>query len=98
MAETAKQSARTRGLGGKRVCRIAVSTTSEYDHKLTQISMATGGMNKSRIVDEILRIGLDSPNVIDYIQQAYGSQYEDFHFKAIKVNRNGKTEIIYQQK
>lgn len=98
MAYTAKQSAKTRGMGGKRVARFPVSTTTEYDNKLKRLSIATGGMDKSRIADMILRIGLDSPHVIEWIQQEYGAQYEEFHFKALDVTNNGIRETIYTSK
>ncbi|WP_054637787.1 hypothetical protein [Thalassobacillus sp. C254] len=96
--QSAKQSAQTRGMGNKRVARIPVSTTNEYDKKLTRLSIATGGMSKSRIVDIILRIGLDSPNVVEFIQEQYGAQYEEFHVTPMVVSTDGNKEVVYRSR
>lgn len=93
-----EESANTRGLGRKRVARFPVSTTSEFDHKLNQLVIATGGRHKSRIADEILRIGLDSPEVVNYIQDKYGGGCEDHHVSVFSLRSNGKEEIVYYPK
>ena len=56
--------AQKRNLGSKRCVRISISINNEYDRKLSRLSTSCG-MSKSEMTDQLLRIALDSPNVID---------------------------------
>lgn len=93
--KTVSEQAQTRGLGGKRVCRISVSMTSEYDKKLNRLSIACGSMSKSRLADELLKIALDSPNVIKFLQEKHGGAHEEFWINPTVIKQGAKQTVIY---
>lgn len=93
--KSASDQAQERGLGNKRVCRVSVSMTNEYDKKLSRLSIACGGMSKSRLADELLKIALDSPNVVKYLQERHGGAYEQFWVNPTVIKQSGKQTVVY---
>ncbi|MRX56146.1 hypothetical protein GJU41_19495 [Bacillus idriensis] len=93
--KSVSEQAKTRGLGGKRVCRVSVSMTSEYDRKLHKLSLACGGMSKSRLSDELLKIALDSPNVIEFLQKKHGGAFEEYWVSPTLIKEKGKQTVVY---
>ena len=73
-----------RGLGNKRSGRFSVSIKNEYDGKLSRLSTSCG-MSKSEMTDQLLQIALDSPNVIDWLQEKY-NKVEEYKVRPLKIN------------
>ena len=76
--------AQKRNLGSKRCVRFSISINTEYDWKLSRLSTSCG-MSKSEMTDQLLGIALDSPNVIDWLQEQY-NQVEEYKVHPIKIN------------
>jgi hypothetical protein len=77
-------SAQKRNLGNKRCVRFSVSINNEYDRKLSRLSTSCE-MSKSEMTDQLLRIALDSPNVIDWLQEHY-NRIEEYKVHPLKIN------------
>jgi hypothetical protein len=43
------------------------------------------GMSKSEMTDQLLRIALDSPNVVDWLQEQY-NKVEEYRIRPLKIN------------
>jgi hypothetical protein len=78
------ESAQKRNLGNKRCVRFSISINNEYDRKISRLSTSCG-MSKSEMADQLLRIALDSPNVIDWLQEQYNS-VEEYKVHPLKIN------------
>jgi hypothetical protein len=76
--------AQKRNLGNKRCVRFSVSINNEYDRKLSRLSTSCE-MSKSEMTDQLLRIALDSPNVIDWLQKHY-NRIEEYKVQPLKIN------------
>ena len=70
--------------GNKRGVRLSNSINKEYDRKLTMLSNSCG-MSKSEMTDQLLRIALDSPNVVDWLQEQY-NKVEEYRVRPLKIN------------
>jgi hypothetical protein len=79
-SKTAKQ----RNLGGKRCVRFSISINNEYDRKLSRVSTSCG-MSKSEMTDQLLRIALDSPNVIEWLQDKF-NKVEEYKVRPTVIN------------
>ena len=71
-------------VGNKRSVRLSISINNEYDRKLTMLSNSCG-MSKSEMTDHLLRIALDSPNVVDWLQEQY-NKVEEYRVRPLKIN------------
>jgi hypothetical protein len=71
-------------VGNKRSVRLSISINNEYDRKLTLLSNSCG-MSKSEMTDQLLRIALDSPNVVDWLQEQY-NKVEEYRVRPLKIN------------
>ena len=71
-------------VGNKRSVRFSISINNEYDRKLTLLSNSCG-MSKSEMTDQLLRIALDSPNVVDWLQEQY-NKVEEYRIRPLKIN------------
>ena len=71
-------------VGNKRSVRFSISINNEYDRKLTMLSNSCG-MSKSEMTDQLLRIALDSPNVVDWLQEQY-NKVEEYRIRPLKIN------------
>ena len=71
-------------VGNKRSVRLSISINNEYDRKLTLLSNSCG-MSKSEMTDQLLRIALDSPNVVDWLQEQY-NKVEEYRIRPLKIN------------
>ena len=71
-------------VGNKRSVRLSISINNEYDRKLTMLSNSCG-MSKSEMTDQLLRIALDSPNVVDWLQEQY-NKVEEYRIRPLKIN------------
>lgn len=71
-------------IGNKRSVRLSISINNEYDRKLTLLSNSCG-MSKSEMTDQLLRIALDSPNVVDWLQEQY-NKVEEYRIRPLKIN------------
>ena len=71
-------------VGNKRSVRFSISINNEYDRKLTLLSNSCG-MSKSEMTDQLLRIALDSPNVVDWLQEQY-NKVEEYRVRPLKIN------------
>ncbi|MFZ0447542.1 MAG: hypothetical protein WAM95_23465 [Bacillus sp. (in: firmicutes)] len=71
-------------VGNKRSVRLSISINNEYDRKLTLLSSSCG-MSKSEMTDQLLRIALDSPNVVDWLQEQY-NKVEEYKVRPLKIN------------
>jgi hypothetical protein len=78
------EAARERNLGNKRCVRFSISITNEYDRKLSRLSTSCG-MTKSEMSDQLLRIALDSPNVIEWLQNQY-NKVEEYKVRPTVIN------------
>ena len=78
------ETARERNLGNKRCVRFSISITNEYDRKLSRLSTSCG-MTKSEMSDQLLRIALDSPNVIEWLQNQY-NKVEEYKVRPTVIN------------
>ena len=76
--------AQKRNLGRKRCVRLSISINNEYDRKLSRLSTSCG-MSKSEMTDQLLRIALDSPNVIEWLQEQY-NRVEEYKIHPLKIN------------
>jgi hypothetical protein len=76
--------AQKRNLGNKRCVRFSISINNEYDRKLSRLSTSCG-MSKSEMTDQLLRIALDSSNVIDWLQEQY-NKVEEYKIHPLKIN------------
>lgn len=75
---------RKRLLGDKRVGRFSHLINDEYDQKLTKLSLSCE-MSKSEMTDYLLRIALDSPNVVEWLQEKY-NKVEEYRVRPLKIN------------
>ena len=75
--------AQKRNLGSKRCVRFSISINNEYDRKLSRLSTSCG-MSKSEMTDQLLGIALDSPNVIDWLQEQY-NRVRNIRFIPLKL-------------
>lgn len=64
------ETASTRNLGDKRCVRFSVSIQNEYDGKLERLAISCG-IPKATLADALLRIALDSPPTIEWLQKKY---------------------------
>jgi hypothetical protein len=71
-------------VGDKRIVRLSISINNEYDRKLTMLSNSCG-MSKSEMTDQLLRIALDSPNVVEWLQEQY-NKVEEYRIRPLKIN------------
>ena len=71
-------------VGNKRSVRLSISINNEYERKLTLLSNSCG-MSKSEMTDQLLRIALDSPNVVDWLQEQY-NKVEEYRVRPLKIN------------
>ena len=71
-------------VGNKHSVRFSISINNEYDRKLTLLSNSCG-MSKSEMTDQLLRIALDSPNVVDWLQEQY-NKVEEYRVRPLKIN------------
>lgn len=78
------EAAKERNLGGKRCIRFSISINNEYDRKLSRIATSCG-MTKSEMSDQLLRIALDSPNVIEWLQNKF-NKVEEYKVKPTLIN------------
>lgn len=78
------EAAQKRNLGNKRCVRFSISINNEYDRKISKLSTSCD-MSKSEMADQLLRIALDSPNVIDWLQEQY-NRVEDYKVRPLKIN------------
>jgi hypothetical protein len=78
------EAAQKRNLGNKRCVRFSISINNEYDRKLSRLSISCD-MSKSEMSDQLLRIALDSPNVIDWLQEQY-NKVEEYKVHPLKIN------------
>lgn len=75
---------RKRFLGDNHVGRFSHSINDEYDQKLSKLSLACD-MSKSDMTDHLLRIALDSPNVVEWLQDKY-NKVEEYRVRPLKIN------------
>ena len=75
---------RKRFLGDKRVGRFSHWINDEYDQKLTKLSRSCD-MSESEMTDELLKIALDSPNVVEWLQEKY-NKVEEYRVRPLKIN------------
>jgi hypothetical protein len=78
------EAAQNRNLGNKRCVRFSISINNEYDRKLSRLSTSCG-MSKSEMTDQLLRIALDSPNVIEWLQEQF-NKVEEYKVHPLKIN------------
>jgi hypothetical protein len=78
------EAAQNRNLGNKRCVRFSISINNEYDRKLARLSTSCG-MSKSEMTDQLLRIALDSPNVIEWLQEQF-NKVEEYKVHPLKIN------------
>lgn len=84
-----KEAASTRNLGGKRCVRYSISINNEYNRKLSMLATSCG-MTKSEMSDQLLRFALDSPSLIEWLQNKF-NKVEQYRVKPLDIN--GK--IVY---
>src|SRR6476620_4394988 len=78
------EAAKKRSLGGKRCVRFSISINNEYDRKLSRLSTSCG-MTKSEMSDQLLRIALDSPNVLEWLQDQF-NKVEEYKVRPTVIN------------
>lgn len=83
------ESARERSLGGKRCVRYSISINNEYNKKLSMLAVSCG-MTKSEMSDQLLRIALDSPNVVNWLQDQF-NKVEQYRVKPLIINN----KVVY---
>lgn len=93
MPSKASKAAKERCLGGKRCVRVSVSIQTDYDSKLTRLATSCG-MAKATLADALLRVALDSPPLIDWLQEKYNKN-EQYLVKPIVVRKDGREELEY---
>lgn len=71
-------------LGGKRSVRFSISINNEYDRKLSRLSVSCN-MTKSEMTDHLLRIALDSPSVIEFLQNKF-NEVEEYRVRPTIIN------------
>lgn len=74
-----------RKMENKRRARFNVSINDEYDQKLSKLSISCG-MTKSEMTDQLLQIALDSPNVVNWLQDQY-NRVEEYKVRPLKINK-----------
>ncbi|MFP3725772.1 hypothetical protein U8V72_11280 [Priestia filamentosa] len=87
----ASQVAKSRSLGGKRCVRFSISTPNEYDNKLSKLATSCG-MTKSKMADTLLRLSLDSPSLIDEIQNLLNTN-EQYRVRPLIINNR----VVYDE-
>ncbi|WP_338469637.1 hypothetical protein R4Z10_12525 [Niallia sp. XMNu-256] len=75
---------RKRILGNKRIGVLSNLIYDEYDQKLTKLSMSCE-MSKSELTEQLLQIALDSPNVVEWLQDKY-NKVEEYRVRPLKIN------------
>ena len=78
-----------RGIGGRRVVRVNLSMASEYHSKLKKLSTACD-MQPTTLAMKLIELSLDSPSVIQWLQDKYNKQEE---YRVTPISSNGM--IIY---
>ncbi|WP_428911814.1 hypothetical protein [Niallia sp. Krafla_26] len=73
-----------RGLGNNRNIRLSISINDEYDQKLSKLSLSCD-LSKSQMTDQLLRIALDSPNVVEWLQEQYNT-VEEYRVRPLMIN------------
>ena len=73
-----------KNLGSKRCVRFNISINNVDHRKLSSLSTSCG-MSKSEMTNQLLRIALDSPNVIEWLQEQY-NRVEEYKIHPLKIN------------
>lgn len=76
-------------LGGKRCVRFSISINNEYNKKLSMLATSCD-MTKSEMADQLLRIALDSPSVIEWLQDKF-NKVEQYRVKPLTINN----KVVY---
>ncbi|MEJ1518071.1 hypothetical protein R3O67_33385 [Bacillus cereus] len=84
MPQNQSEAAGTRNLGDKRCVRFSISIQNEYDRKLGRLSTSCQ-MSKSKMADALLRIALDSPELIEWFQKTYNKD-EQYLVNPVVIN------------
>ncbi len=71
-------------LGSKRSGMLSHLIPDEYDRKLSKLSLSCG-MSKTEMTDQLLQIALDSPNVVEWLQDKY-NEVEEYRVRPLKIN------------
>ncbi|MEH7503317.1 hypothetical protein V7152_15110 [Neobacillus drentensis] len=79
-----------KGLGGKRVNRVGLSLTNEYESKLMQLATSCG-KKKTPFANFIIERCLDDELFVDALQKEYCKQKA---YKIRLVKRNGKIHYV----
>lgn len=87
------QVAKTRNLGGKRCVRFSVSIANDYDAKLSKLAISCG-MPKSKLADLLIRLTLDSPHMVEMIQDVHNKN-EKYRVKPMIVSHYGVERIEF---
>lgn len=83
----------SRGLGGKRCVRRNISITSELESKLKRLSIACD-LPASTVATIILETGLNSENLINWLQDKYNKKKEWRTTPIIQNTEQGKKVIL----
>jgi len=78
------EAAKERNLCGKRCVRFSMSINNEYDRKQSRLSTSYG-MTKAEMSDKLLRISLDSPNILEWLQQKF-NKVEEYKVHPALIN------------
>jgi hypothetical protein len=80
-----------KGIGGKRVVRQDISTSSDYENKLKKLAVSCE-MPPFRLGSLLINCLLDSPYFVEMTQKFYNTEP---HYR-VKAERDGSGKIIYQ--
>ncbi|MFB5664395.1 hypothetical protein [Alteribacillus sp. HJP-4] len=79
-----------RGLGGKRCIRKSVSLTNDQDKKSKLLAISCD-MSQAELLSLMIKISLDSPNLINVLQDRYNKNEK---FKVFPGHVNGNVEFF----
>jgi hypothetical protein len=79
-----------KGLGNKKVNRVGVSLTNEYDNKLRKLATSCGKKH-TELAGLIIERCLDDTKVVDELQELYCLQKA---YKVVLINKNGRVFYV----
>lgn len=79
-----------KGLGGKRCVRKSVSLTNDHASKSKMLAVSCN-MSQAELLSLLIHISLNSPNVVDQLQQKYNVNEQ---YKVTSGKMQGKIEYF----
>jgi hypothetical protein len=83
-----------KGLGNKKINRVNLSLTNEYDSKLRRLSIACG-MRHTELAGMMLEQSLDNPYFVDELQKEY-CKHAAYRIIVIVNIVDGEKKVVYK--